>query len=149
MGKSFREMLDFAIQQEEEAVSFYTDLATRVSDASVKKTLLDFAQQERGHKVKLEQVKARGSAVSGPTAVRDMQLSDYLVDVVPKAEMTFQEALILAMKKEKAAYRMYTDMAARAEDQEARKTFLFLAQEEAAHKLSFELEYDDLVYQEN
>lgn len=149
MSQNFREMLDFAIRQEEEAVSFYTDLATRVSDASVKKTLLDFAQQERGHKVKLEQVKARGAIVSGPMTVRDMQLSDYFVDVVPKAEMTFQEALILAMKKEKAAYRMYTDMAARAQDEETRKTFLFLAQEEAAHKLSFELEYDDLVYQEN
>ena len=53
------------------------------------------------------------------------------------------------MKKEKAAFRMYSDMAAAVEDDELKRTLLALAQEEAKHKLRFEVEYDECVYQEN
>jgi rubrerythrin len=150
MAQSFEELIDFAISQEEEAVAFYSEWAGKVADASVKQTLLDFAQQERGHKAKLEAVKKMGAVrTANPKAVKDLQISDYLVDVQPKPNMSFQEALILAMKKEKAAFRMYTELSERSESPELRDVFRFLAQEEASHKLGFELEYDDLVYQEN
>jgi rubrerythrin len=59
--------------------------------------------------------------------------------------MTYAEALILAMKKEKAAYRLYTDLAGVAEAEELTNLFLSLAAEEAKHKLRFEIEYDDHV----
>ena len=70
---------------------------------------------------------------------------DYLVDVTPSSDMGFQDALILAMKKEKAAFRLYSDLAAVAADERIRDLFRALAQEEAKHKLRFELEYDDLM----
>lgn len=150
MAQSFIELIDFAIKQEEEAVAFYSEWAGKVTDASVKQTLLDFAQQERGHKSRLEDLKKRGSGSTAVAkAVKDLQIGDYLVDVQPKSSMSFQEALILAMKKEKAAFRMYTDLSERADTAELREIFRFLAQEEASHKLGFELEYDTLVYQEN
>ena len=53
------------------------------------------------------------------------------------------------MKKEKAAYRLYLDLAAVGEDEELTDMFLSLAQEEAKHKLRFEIEYDDEIMKEN
>jgi rubrerythrin len=53
------------------------------------------------------------------------------------------------MKREKAAYRLYLDLAAVAEAEELTETFLWLAQEEAKHKLRFEIEYDDQVLKDN
>ncbi len=63
--------------------------------------------------------------------------------------MDYQNALILAMKKEKAAYRLYLNLAAVAEAEELTNIFLYIAQEEAKHKLRFEIEYDDVVLKEN
>ena len=63
--------------------------------------------------------------------------------------MDYQSALILAMKKEKAAFRLYTDLAASTEDEGIRDLFQGLAQEEAKHKLRFEVEYDDDFLRDN
>ena len=53
------------------------------------------------------------------------------------------------MKAEKNAFVMYTSLAEQADDPDIREMFMALAQEEAKHKLSFEMEYDDLVFTEN
>ena len=79
----------------------------------------------------------------------DLKIGDYLVDVEPTADMDYQQVLIVAMKKEKAAFRLYSDMAAATNDESLKELLLFLAQEEAKHKLHFEIEYDDVVLKEN
>jgi rubrerythrin len=146
---NFNELIDFAIEQEQAAVDFYTELAARVKEAHVRDTLLDFAEQERRHKVKLQGVRARTAAPKPSGKITDLKIGDYLVDVEPTPDLSFQGALIIAMKKEKAAYRMYRDLASYTDDPDLRDVFLFLAQEEANHKLSFELAYDDIILQEN
>lgn len=148
--QKFDELLAFAIEQEQAAFEFYTDLSGKVTDEHVKQTLLDFAAQERGHKTKLEAVRdGRKLDVAPKANVPDLKIGDYLVEVEVTADLSFQGALIIAMKKEKAAYRLYMDMAAAAPDKDTRDVFLFLAHEEANHKLNFEVQYDELIYQEN
>ncbi len=148
-NEKFKEMIEFAIQQEQEAVDFYTDLATKVSDPHVKDTLQEFANQERGHKAKLQAILDGRKLDLVRKDVPDLKIGDYLVEVEPTAELSFQGAMIIAMKKEKAAYRMYQDMASTCDDDDLRDLFLYLANEEATHKLNFEVQYDDLIYQEN
>ena len=53
------------------------------------------------------------------------------------------------MKKEKAAFRLYTDLSKATDNVELSKLFLALAKEEARHKLRFELEYDEHYLPEN
>lgn len=53
------------------------------------------------------------------------------------------------MKKEKAAFRLYNDLASTVKDRALRETFLALAQEEARHKLRFEIAYDEEILREN
>jgi rubrerythrin len=84
-----------------------------------------------------------------PAKVQDLKIGDYLVDQKPNPELDYQEALILAMKKEKAAFRLYSDLADVTEDEKLRQVFQALAQEEAKHKLRFEIEYDDNILTEN
>lgn len=143
------EILDFAIQSEEESHRFYTDLAEKVTKPWMKSALLEFAREELGHKAKVEAMKA-GRLTLEPSGeeVPDLKIGDYLVEMEPHADMEYQEALVVAMKKEKAAYRLYMDLARRVTG-EPRDLFLRLAQEEAKHKLRFETEYDEHVLAEN
>ena len=146
---SVDQILDFAIEAEIEANKFYTDLAQRAENTEMKKVFEDFAKEELGHKAKLQGTKANKWAVTADEDTPDLRIADYVVDVEPGPDMTYIDALILAMKKEKAAYRLYLDLAAVAEDQQLTETFLFLANEEAKHKLRFELEYDNEVLKDN
>ena len=79
----------------------------------------------------------------------DLKITEYLVDVKPSPNMAYPEALILAMKKEKAAFRMYTVLADQTDNAEVKQLMQSLAMEESRHKLRFELEYDDVVFKEN
>ena len=108
----------------------------------------DFADEERGHKVKLEAIKSNKSLVPAIGKVVDLKIGDYLVEAEPNPNMDYQKALILAMQQEKAAFRLYSDLAASA-GSEFKTIFLALAQEEAKHKLRFELEYDEHCLKDN
>lgn len=56
---------------------------------------------------------------------------------------------LMFMKKEKAAFKLYTGLSNVAPNSTLRDVFLSLAQEEAKHKLRFEIEYDNNVLSEN
>jgi rubrerythrin len=145
------DVLDFAIEQEIAAQNFYHNLAASSDIPEMKQVFESFAKEEKGHQAKLESMKSKGSfaAAADTSDVEDLGLADYLVDVEPTPQMEYKDALILAMKKEKAAYRLYTDLAEIANSKEMKDTFSFLAQEEAKHKLRFEIEYDDIVLHED
>ncbi len=125
-------VLDFAIQNEQDASDFYTELASKMEKPQMKKIFEDFAAEERGHKAKLESVKGKEKGNLSKAKVLDLKIGDYLVEQKPSATMDYQSALILAMKQEKAAFRLYSDLAASADDEETRELFLGLM-ELAAH----------------
>ncbi len=137
------EILDFAIENEELAAKFYGDLSKKATDAAMKATFEDMAREEIGHKKKLQAFKESGSLEPSKEQILDLKMSDYLVDVEVSDSMEYQDVLILAMKREKAAFKLYKDMAAACRDQDLKQVLLGLAQEEAKHKLHFEIEYDD------
>ncbi len=141
-------ILDFAIAGELAANQFYMELAGKMERPEMVKIFEDFAKEELGHKSKLEAIK-QGEMLEPTEKVAELKIADYLVDTEPKPDMDYKDALVLAMKKEKAAYRLYLDLAAVAEAEELTNIFLYIAQEEAKHKLRFEIEYDEIVLKEN
>ncbi len=147
--KSIDDILDFAIGQEQEAFQFYTDLSARMDRPWMNQIFKGFAQEELGHKRKLEDIKSGKRLLPSQGKVLDLKIGDYLVDVEPSGEMDYQQALVVAMKKEKKAFKMYNDLASATEDASLQAIFMSLAQEEAKHKLRFEIEYDDYVMKEN
>ena len=141
-------ILDFAIAEEVDANHFYLDLAKRANNPEIRTMFESFAKEELAHKDKLKDIKK--SKVLPPSEnVADLKISDYVVAAKPGPDMDFQDSLILAMKREKASFRLYSNLAAKTEDKSLRKTFLFLAQEEAKHKLRLEIEYDDVILKDN
>ncbi len=146
---SASEILDFAIANEEEAAAFYRELGAKSNSPSMGKVFEGYAKEEDQHKAKLLRVKQAGNLKTAEKKVVDLQIGDYLVDTEPNAEMDYQQLLIVAMKREKAAFKLYTDMAAATDDADLSALLSGLAQEEAKHKLRFEIEYDEHILTEN
>ena len=95
--KSVEEILDFAIDQEVAANRFYLDLADRVKSSAMRQVFEEFAEEEWGHKKKLENMKT-GKFEFSSEKIADLKISDYIVAEEPKSDMSYQDALILAMK---------------------------------------------------
>ena len=142
-------LLDFAIEKEEEANKFYLDLAGKMEREHMKKVFTGFAAEEAKHKEKITAVKEGKQLMPVAQKVTDLKIGDYLVDVPTSTGMDYQDALILAMKKEKASFRLYTDLAAITEDGNLQSLMQGLAQEEAKHKLRLEIEYDEFFLTES
>lgn len=143
------EILDFSITNEQEAIDFYTKLADMASSDAIKKVFTEFAAEEMVHKAKLIDVKLTGSYGGDTETVIDLKISDYVVRTHATPDMTYQDALVLAMHREKSAFKLYTALADRAPNSDIKNLFLMLAQEESKHKLRFEVEYDEFVMREN
>ena len=147
--QSIKEILDYAIDREQQAVDFYTRLSGIAPGKQLKELMQAFAREEQRHKDKLLAVKADGELHNTHKQPVDLKMVDYLVDVEESPEMTYQDALIIAMKREQVAFKLYTDMALQVENAELKSLFESLAREEASHKNYFESEYDDKVYTDN
>jgi len=146
--KTFRsvdEVLDFAINAEIEAHSFYIKMADFVESPEMDKVLSDLAIKELEHKAKLEAVKA-GEFQIDEEEVDNFVITNNMEDVIPDARMSYIDMLVIGMKKEEAARKLYTDLSTIAQKQELRDIFLKLALEEAEHKLRFEIEYDLMTF---
>ena len=154
---SVNEILDFAIEKEQEASQFYADWAKKLTSPNLDPDQLfllrdmfeHFAQEEFKHKEKLIRVQQGGTFQPSAKQVTDLKIVDYLVDIMPSPNMDYQEALIIAMKREKASFRLYNDLAAVAGTENLQSLFTALAQEEAKHKLQLEIEYEKEIYSEN
>lgn len=148
---SVNEILDFAISEEQKAHDFYVGLAGKLDAPALKQMFEGFALEELGHKAKLEAVKNGKKLLSAAAKVADLKIGDYLVEVETDdpQKLDYQQALIIAMKKEDSSMRLYKDLAGRAGVAEIKDLLLGLAQEEAKHKLRFEVEYDEFVLREN
>lgn len=146
---TIEDVLDFAIRKEEEASGFYAMWAKTVDSKSISDVLAGFAREEQKHKALVLDVKG-GKRLDPPKeSIADLKISDYLEDAAPSKDMGFQEALILAMQREKESFKLYSDLASLAENESIKSLFNTLAQEEAKHKLGLETLYDESILKEN
>ncbi len=146
---SIEDILDFAVEKEYEARDFYNEWAEKVKNETLKEVLKSFAAEEQKHANLINEVKAGKKFKPQEGKITNLKISDYLVDYTPSEDMSYQDALIVAMKREKAAFKLYTDLAESSDDENIKQLFNALAQEEAKHKLRLETIYDDVAYPEN
>ena len=143
------EIIEYAMGEEQKAADLYTDIAEKTKSAAMKKVFLEYADEEKMHKKKLAEIKAGGKMTPADIQVQNLKIADYSVDVELGENPSYQDVLLFAMKQEKNAFKLYTDLAAICADQSLKEILLGLANEEAKHKLRFELEYDDCILAEN
>jgi len=144
---SLEAIVDFAIEKEKEAAQFYSSLAKEEAFSGAKDMFLDFAREEAKHQKLLHDFKSQGFTQSMKDYklkwIKDIKRSDYTVELEYRKGMAYNEILMLAMKREEKALKLYNDFLKQAETPEAQKVFKMLCQEEAKHKLAFETMYDD------
>jgi rubrerythrin len=147
--RTFEEIIDYAIDNEMNEIEFYSDLAERMDRKNVKQLLRNIALEKTARMLRLEKMKDLKIDFD-LGEVQDLKIAGSLKDIdITKSDLSYQEALILAMKKEKEKFKFYSEMAEAAVNDECRKTFLALANEEARQKLKFEIEYDEFILVEN
>jgi rubrerythrin len=139
--RSVDELLDYAIIREQQACDFYTHLADKVADPEKTGTFNNFAADEMMHKRKLQAVK-KGTFTIIPEEIGSLDIAEDAATIIPTPEMTYLDTINFAMKKEMNAFRLYSNMAKIAQKAELTQMFKLLAQEEAKHKLHFEIEFD-------
>ena len=140
-------IVDFAIEKEQEAAEFYSNISQQESFSGSSKMFEEFAAEERKHQKMLEEFKTKGVT----QAMHDYQLkwitdirrSDYVVDLEYQPGMPYNEILMLAMKREEKALKLYNDFQNQADTEDGKTLFKILCQEEAKHKLALETMYDD------
>ncbi|MDJ0985022.1 MAG: ferritin family protein [Desulfobacterales bacterium] len=141
-------IVDFAIQKEREAAEFYQKISDDEEDFSGSKQMFaEFAAEEQKHEKILQEFKTEGISKSLQEYqlkwITDIKRSNYLVDLDYEKGMPYNEILLLAMKREEKALKLYNDFLAQADTEESKKLFKILCQEEAKHKLALETMYDD------
>lgn len=142
---TIEKILDYAISNEEKAAKLYYELAENVKRPGMREAFLHFAKEEEGHKARLLKIKQGEIPAVIEEKVADLGITETMAEPATAANMTYQEALLFAMKAEKAAFVLYTKLAEATSDAGLQRVFRGLAQEEAKHKLRFEIEYDDHV----
>ncbi len=148
-ASTIEEIINFAIDKEREAISFYEDLAGKAEDPVVKDAVLSMADEERKHERILLNLTPKKLQFARQSTEEDLKLSDYLVDMTFSKDSSYQELLIIAMKREEKSYAFYAEIEQRAADDASRKVFTLLKGEELKHKARLEKEYEKYVLWED
>ncbi|MCX8044969.1 MAG: ferritin family protein [Desulfobacterota bacterium] len=147
--KTFYEIIAFAIDREREAVQFYHELQDIVQFAPRRELLRELEDMEKGHIKMLEGIRDGKTQIRDIPQIANLHLSEYLVPAKPTAQMSYQDIILTAMKREETSLRLYTDLANLSADPTAKQLFQRLAAEEAKHKLHFEKIYEDEILSDN
>ena len=140
---SVSDVVNFAIEKEEKAMEFYQKCADRAQNPGIKKFFEEMIEEERGHRNMLRDLDSLNLEGIKLTKVEDLRISDYLVDVPFKDDLSYQEALTISMKKEEKAHAFYAAWKTKCMSDKAAKLFQILENEEAKHKRKLETLYDD------
>lgn len=149
---TIEEILDRAIAREEEAYTIYATAAQRTENDLIRQRLEELAKIELGHKNKLLETKSGNVrwAIRRSRAERvvDLRLSDHLTGGSLDPDADFQDVLLFAAQREKAAHEFYLAMMEQVEDPLHKSVFEMLAAEELRHKYLVEKTYEEVVYKD-
>ena len=76
--------------------------------------------------------------------ITDFDFPDHMMGVGTELTDPYQNLLATAIKNEAISLKLYIELAALCKDESLREVFLALAEEEARHKVQFEMEYEHL-----
>ncbi len=142
--KQYEEIIKFAIEKEIGAFNFYTKASQVAKYSGARELFVDFSKEEEKHRKLLEEITVEKIAqLKVEKAVPDLKISDYMVDVEFRPDLSYADILRMAMKMEERSLKLYTDLKETAKGQEIHKLFDFLAQQEAKHKYAIEKKYDE------
>jgi rubrerythrin len=147
---TYKQIIADAIRSEIEAYEFYQQLSLKVKNAFLKELFHEFAAEELKHQKILQGFQGRADAAIHFARVPDYHVAETVDE--PDAQLSIHmkpaDAIAMAMKKEEAAMRRYSQLAEACTDPEQKKVFLELAVMERGHKSKMENAFVDIGYPE-
>ena len=146
--EQYKKIIANAIQAEVEAFNYYTAVAGKAKDAALKSLFKELAEEEAKHKATLE-----GFLKKEPGKMHFSETQDYKVgDSLPTPALTLDlkpvDGIVIAIKKEREAMQMYTQLAQASTDGAQKKLFQELATMERGHKAKLEDLYTSVAFPE-
>ncbi len=135
--------LDFAIEKEQEAYDFYTELSKKLEHDAIQQVFREFAVEEMRHRDLIADIKEGKRKLEIDPKVKDLKITDYFMEVEASAEMNYQDALQFAIQRERGSIELYSHLADTSSASEIISLFESLVQEETKHKMRLEEIYDD------
>lgn len=146
---SITDILAFAVQREIDAAAGYATIAAKAATPGLRELAEDLRRQEEAHRKLLEGLTPEALRDLGSAFAPDLHIVDALADERLAGDMSVQDMLIFAAKKEAQAVALYESLARMAGASGHERVFLFLAGQEREHKLKLEAEYEKQILQEN
>jgi rubrerythrin len=139
---TIEDILEFALEKEDASFRLYKSAAKMSVNSSARKLFEEMAKQEEEHIRFIKQLNKEKIAHYKLKKVPDLKISEYLIDIPYREDMTYQEILVYSMKSEEKSYKLYAEAETMTDDPELKKLFLMLASEEKKHKYILESIYD-------
>ena len=136
-------VINFAIEKEEKAMDFYQKCAERAKNQGIKKFFQEMVEEEKRHRDLLKDLNPSSLGGLKLEKVENLKISDYLIDIQFRDDLTYQEALTLSMKKEEKAHAFYMGWKDKCMHEKTAQLFEMLAIEELKHKRKIETVYDE------
>ena len=148
MDKQLSEVLDLAIQREEEAYEFYMDIYHKVADQSVKDTLEFIAAEEKKHKAFLVNYREGNYGVDAlrMADVVEYKIAEYLEEPETEENMSSQDAYLIASHRESRSHQFYTELANVHAEGDTQTMLLNMANEELKHNEKMEYLYSNTAF---
>jgi rubrerythrin len=144
-----KNIVERAIQAEEQSYQLYSHLSTRVDRPETKKLLEGLAAQEVQHKELLEGIDLEAEeTMKAPKFPDEKTISDFLEPAPIDANATVQDVILFAIKKEQSAYEFYKQMIAYSPNAPVKALFERLTGEESKHKENLEGLYEEMFMRE-
>ncbi len=141
---TFEDVINSAIERENEAAKFYRKIAEEAFTESLKKVFLEFAIEEEKHRDRLIAIRDGEFDLGDLKKEVNLKIGEYIVSPTAVTdEVDYKQALKLAMSREKSSFRFYSELGQKVTDKKVKELFFRLAQEEAKHKLTLEVHIDD------
>ena len=137
-NEDMKKIIEFAVANEVDAYEFYRDASERLGDESLKETFKDLAQEELEHKKFLKDFLESGTSEINIAVEADYKVSEEVNKPTLSIDMSFRDAIALAMKNEEEAMDMYQQLADACIDQKEKDIFLGLRDMEKMHKTRLE-----------
>ena len=127
MKETFEEVIREAVRKEADAAAFYRMASERVK-SGISKIFEEMAAEEEKHRKLLEELdwdKVRQYEFKN---IPDLKISEFLEDVPYDENMTYQDALRMAIKNEERSHHFYAASASRfSDDPNLERLFKMLA----------------------
>jgi rubrerythrin len=146
--RTVADVIETAIQREEEAYAFYMNIYDRVSDPSTRQTLGFIAGEEKKHREFLVRYRDGGygaSALRMNDAV-DYKLAEHLDEPQVEEELSSDKVYLIASHRELRSFQFYTGLAEMHPAGELNEILRKIASEELKHKEKMEYLYANTAF---